>query len=278
MTGTRASRCTRSTRLLPPRGTTTSRYSVIPASMYAHGCAIGGRHELDARLAADRAARSPSSRQAWMARLECAALRAAAQDHGIAGLQAQRARVGGHIGSALVDDADHAERHAYALRCAGHWAGPTRAMTVPTGIGQARRFHRGLARWPLRAAHPERRRSSKRRTELARRAPPACRARWHRGCSAHCARIECAAAAQRRVLLRGRRPTPGPAAAAQAARPSRVHEFIDRFPALIVRLSSSLRNDRRSIRSAGSPGRPDESSHLGRETRAVPRSRKTCVP
>jgi hypothetical protein len=43
------------------------------------------------------------------------ALRAAAQDHRIAGLQAQRARVGRHVRPALVDDADHAERHAHAL-------------------------------------------------------------------------------------------------------------------------------------------------------------------
>jgi len=39
------------------------------------------------------------------------ALRPAAQDHRVARLQAQRARIGGHIRAALVDDAHHTERH-----------------------------------------------------------------------------------------------------------------------------------------------------------------------
>ena len=42
------------------------------------------------------------------------ALGTAAQDGGVAGLQAQRARIAGHVGPALVDDADDAERHAHA--------------------------------------------------------------------------------------------------------------------------------------------------------------------
>ena len=43
------------------------------------------------------------------------AVRAAAQDHGVAGLQRQRAGVGGDVRPAFVDDADDAERHAHAL-------------------------------------------------------------------------------------------------------------------------------------------------------------------
>ena len=43
------------------------------------------------------------------------AVRAAAQDHGIAGLEAQRAGIGGDVRPALVDHADDAERHAHAL-------------------------------------------------------------------------------------------------------------------------------------------------------------------
>ena len=43
------------------------------------------------------------------------AVRAAAQDRGIAGLQAERAGVRGHVRPALIDDADDAERHAHAL-------------------------------------------------------------------------------------------------------------------------------------------------------------------
>ena len=42
------------------------------------------------------------------------ALGAAAQDGGVAGLEAQTTRIAGHVGPALVDDADHAERHAHA--------------------------------------------------------------------------------------------------------------------------------------------------------------------
>ena len=40
---------------------------------------------------------------------------AAAQDRGIAGLQAERAGIGGHIRPAFIDDADDAERHPHAL-------------------------------------------------------------------------------------------------------------------------------------------------------------------
>ena len=61
------------------------------------------------------AAQAAATRQTWIARRGMMALRAAAQDRGVAGLEAQRAGVGGHVGAALVDDADHAERHAHAL-------------------------------------------------------------------------------------------------------------------------------------------------------------------
>ena len=40
---------------------------------------------------------------------------AAAQDDGIAGLEAEPAGIGGHVGAALEDDADDAERRAHAL-------------------------------------------------------------------------------------------------------------------------------------------------------------------
>ena len=42
-------------------------------------------------------------------------LRAAAQDHRVAGLQAQRGGIGGHVRARLVDHRDHAERDAHAL-------------------------------------------------------------------------------------------------------------------------------------------------------------------
>ena len=42
-------------------------------------------------------------------------LRSAAQDHAVAGLDAQRRRVGCHVRPRLVDHRDHAQRHAYPL-------------------------------------------------------------------------------------------------------------------------------------------------------------------
>ena len=79
----------------------------------ADGRAVGGRHELNT---GGRQTRGLQSRdQTGMngaARMH--ALRAAAQDGRVAGLQAQRARIAGHVGTALVNDADDAERHAHA--------------------------------------------------------------------------------------------------------------------------------------------------------------------
>jgi hypothetical protein len=50
------------------------------------------------------------------------ALRAAAQDRGVTGLQTQRAGIGGHIRPAFIDDADDAKRHAHAFDA--HSVGP----------------------------------------------------------------------------------------------------------------------------------------------------------
>ena len=77
------------------------------------GGAIGGRHQLNAR------GRQPGGLQPFdQAGMDGAAgmhaLGAAAQDGGIAGLQAQRTGIAGHVGPALVDDADDAQRHAHA--------------------------------------------------------------------------------------------------------------------------------------------------------------------
>ena len=51
-------------------------------------------------------------------------LRAAAQNHGIAALQAQRPGVGGDVGAALVDDADDPQGHPHALYPQAVWAFP----------------------------------------------------------------------------------------------------------------------------------------------------------
>ncbi len=57
------------------------------------------------------------------------AVGAAAQDHGIAGLQAQRAGIGRHVRAAFEDHADHPERHAHALD--GHAVRPRPASRSP---------------------------------------------------------------------------------------------------------------------------------------------------
>ena len=86
-----------------------------------------------------------------MAGLECA-FAAAAQDGGVAGLEAERAGVAGHVGPALVDDADDAERHPHALDAQAvrsvHSArhGADRDPAAP-------RSPRRRAPWPRRACH-----------------------------------------------------------------------------------------------------------------------------
>ena len=113
-TGTRASSCTRATRLLPPRGTITSMAPSRPFEHQADRLAVGGRHELDGGFG--QARRAQAARQARLdGAARVVAVRAAAQDRGVAGLEAQRAGVGRHVRPALVDDADDAERHAHAL-------------------------------------------------------------------------------------------------------------------------------------------------------------------
>ena len=63
-------------------------------------------------------------------------IRSAAQDHGIASLQAQRACVRRHIGAALVDDADHAQRGRDALNLQAIGAFESR-QNAPDRIGQS---------------------------------------------------------------------------------------------------------------------------------------------
>ncbi len=83
------------------------------------------------------ASRSPSTRQAWIARVRAVAFAAAAQDRRVCRLQAQRAGVGRHVRAAFVDDADHAERHAHALDAQAVRARPFSADRADR-IGQRR--------------------------------------------------------------------------------------------------------------------------------------------
>ncbi len=91
--------------------------------------------------------------------------RAAAQDHGVAALQAQRRGVGRHVGPALVDHGDHAERHARAARLE-----PVRqraaAVDLADRVGQ--RGHGAHAARPSRPPGP--RRAAAGRSARARRA------------------------------------------------------------------------------------------------------------
>ena len=113
-TGTRASSCTRATRLLPPRGTITSMLPSSPASISP----TAARSRVGTSWIASSgrpAARSPSRQRGMNGARRAEAIRAAAQDRRIAGLEAERAGIGGDVRAALVDDADDAERHAHAL-------------------------------------------------------------------------------------------------------------------------------------------------------------------
>ncbi len=88
--------------------------AVETAEHFADGLAIARRHELDRILR--QPGRAQAVDQAAMDRSRASMrVRAAAQDHSVAGLERQRARIGSDVGPALEDDADHAERRANAL-------------------------------------------------------------------------------------------------------------------------------------------------------------------
>ena len=80
------------------------------AQEMADGGPVGRRDQPDGRLrqVGGTQARVQAGRDR-PARME--ALATAAQDGGVARLQAQSTRVGGHVGPALVDDADDTQRH-----------------------------------------------------------------------------------------------------------------------------------------------------------------------
>ncbi len=102
----------------------------------ADGLAVLRRDQLDARQR--QARRTQAFLEAGVdGPARCRALRAAAKDHRIGGLEAQRPGVRRHVRPALVDDADHAERHADPLD-----AQPVRPLPLgqdaPDGIRQGR--------------------------------------------------------------------------------------------------------------------------------------------
>ena len=112
MTGTFASRLMRSIRPLPPRGMITSTNGRA-RDQQAHRGAVGGGDELHR---VGRQARLGQRRLHQVAQrtVRTQRLRAAAQDAGVAALDGERRGIDGHVRPALVDHAEHAERHAHA--------------------------------------------------------------------------------------------------------------------------------------------------------------------
>ena len=177
-TGTRASRCTRSTRLLPPRGTITSSAPPRPSSISPTASReANGTREI---AASGRPACLEAGDEAGVDRRRgMEAVRAAAQHHRVAGLEAQRAGVGGDVGPALVDDADDAERRRDALD--RQPVRPLERRQHPADrIGQGGDLLEP-ARHRLDALGVERQPVDERRRRGPWRAPPRGRARWRRG-------------------------------------------------------------------------------------------------
>ena len=78
----------------------------------AHCGAVPCRHQLDRGFGQARSLQ-PIDQTAMDRRRGMKAFRPAAQDHRIAGFQAQRPGIGGHVGTAFIDHAHHAKRRAH---------------------------------------------------------------------------------------------------------------------------------------------------------------------
>ena len=74
--------------------------------------AIARPHHLD-RIAGEFRCREPLANALGNREIRCQRLGAAAQDGRVAGLQAQPRGIGGDVGTGLVDDPDHPERHPH---------------------------------------------------------------------------------------------------------------------------------------------------------------------
>ena len=140
------------------------------------------------------------------------AVRAAAQDHGVAGLERQRAGVGGDVRPALVDHADDAERHPHALD--GHAVRPRPGFgDLADRIGEARAPRRGLRPSPRRAGRSSASRSRNGGGQAGglavgddpRRWRRGSRT-WRRGSPAPCRRARDPSAPSRRAPAPARRP------------------------------------------------------------------------
>ena len=123
-TGTRASACTRATETLAAPWHNDVDAAVEAGEHRTDGSAIADRHQRNRRLRQVRGGKalgeSGMDRGIGMMRLG-----AAAQDRSIAGLEAQRAGIGGDVRTALVDDAHDAQRDAHPFDGHSIWPRPT---------------------------------------------------------------------------------------------------------------------------------------------------------
>ncbi len=183
-TGTRASVCTRSTRLRPPRGMTTSRLPARPFSISPTAARSATGTSWMASSGRPAALR-PSTRQAWMACDEFSESEPPRRITAVAGLEAQRAGIGRHIGPAFVDHTDDTQRRAHAFDVQAVGAVPGGGHFAH-GVFQCRRWR--ARRRPLREYAPASASTgpaSPATVLLPRHSP--CRWRWRRGFSARCA-------------------------------------------------------------------------------------------
>ena len=158
-TGTRASACTRPTSPLPPRGTITSMSPVIVSISPTAARSVVGTSWIAA--SGSPAAARPCDEPGVDRLRRAQALGAAAQDRGVAGLQAERAGVGGDVRPALEDHADDAERRAHPADVQPRGPVPL-GDHLPDRVGLRRRWRAG--RRPCRAPGP---RSSFSRSSIA---------------------------------------------------------------------------------------------------------------
>ena len=135
-TGTRASCCTRATSVLPPRGMIRSIAPSSPSSIMptASRSAVG---TICTHSAGRPASSSPAAIAPWIASALFSASDAGAQDHRIARAHADRRGVGGDVGPALVDHADHADRRAHPRDVEAVRPRPARHLRADR-IGQVR--------------------------------------------------------------------------------------------------------------------------------------------
>ena len=184
----------------PPRGMTTSMRSVCWSRARTASRSVVRIDERDRAARQARVGGVAQDRRRW--RVGADASRAAAQDDGVAGLEAEAGGVGGDVRARLVDDADRRRAARAPARCSRPFGRVHAVIVSPTGSGSAATSsrparHRVDARRGERQAVDERRRG--RRAASSTSAALAARSR-------RLARAERGGAgAQRRVLLGGRR-------------------------------------------------------------------------